>query len=132
MEMSTTVTITGMIVTFVLSIGTSFVLGVIYISRFVGKTESQRSTTEADIKSIKDSIKTIEEKKANITDINEIKSELRDIFQLIRDGSLHPVCLQLEQVGALKNQATNNCERISRLEDDFRLLRNEMKENHNN
>lgn len=121
--MSTTLTIVGWIVTVFLSVGTSVAGAAIYVSRFMGRTETQATVTSDDIRSIKASIKNIEDSKASVSDVQRLEVSINDLYKFIRENALHPTCVQMGNIGSLQAQTEANSKRLDRLEIELSQIR---------
>ena len=100
MDTSQTLTLVGMVVTVLVSVGTSFAGTLVYVSKFVGRTETQDENTKKDI--------------------GDIKNDIKSIYDLIRNGAIHPVCSQVGPISVMANQIQEMQKRISALEVQLR------------
>ena len=98
MDMTATLTIIGMILTVVLSIGGSLGSVLMYVSKFMGKSETQEKHT--------------------VNDIKEIKESINHIYELIRSGALHPICTQAGEIMSMKTQFEVTRTALLKLEDE--------------
>jgi len=106
------------------------------ISKFMGESKEKdaslqreidelKSNISKDITSIKNSMTAMEEGKASSKDIQEIKSDIKEVFRLIREGGLHPTCLKSGEISSVQSQVTSSVGRMDRLELELAELRRE-------
>lgn len=96
------------------------------VAFFLGKAKSKQDGQSKEIAEIKVAIgndKVVLAAQIDKLDqsigqrLDKIDNTFTDIFKIIREGGLHPLCTQQENIGSMKSQIQNTTARVDKLEE---------------